>query len=150
MIILLKVIKKHYLRKFIREIDEDFKLSFGNAFEVDIPEEEIFVTFNKDEEIDKIFLKFLKKEFNIEMDMFLISLLHEVGHIMTYDDDMNDDRSVVYGLLKVQFDEGKANIEEYNDMYFHIPAEFEATTWGVQYYLENKEKCDKLVRILNK
>ena len=69
---------------------------------------------------------------------------------MTYDDDMNDDRSVVYGLLKVQFDEGKANIEEYNDMYFHIPAEFEATAWGVQYYLENKEKCDKLVRILNK
>ena len=139
MIILLKVIKKHYLRKFIREIDEDFKLSFGDAFEVDIPEEEIFATFNKDEEIDKIFLKFLKKEFNIEMDMFLISLLHEVGHIMTYDDDMNDDRSVVYGLLKVQFDEGKANIEEYNDMYFHIPAEFEATDWGVKYYLENKE-----------
>ena len=147
---MLKVIKKHYLRKFIREIDEDFKLSFGDAFEVDIPEEEIFATFNKDEEIDKIFLKFLKKEFNIEIDMFLISLLHEVGHIMTYDDDMNDDRSVVYGLLKVQFDEGKANIEEYNDMYFHIPAEFEATAWGVQYYLENKEKCDKLVRILNK
>ena len=146
---MLKVIKKHYLRKFIREIDEDFKLSFGKAFEVDIPEEEIFVTFNKDEEIDKMFLKFLKKEFNIEMDMFLISLLHEVGHIMTYDDDMNDDRSMVYGLLKVQFDEGKANIKEYNDMYFHIPAEFEATAWGDQYYLENKEKCDKLVRILN-
>ena len=41
-------------------------------------------------------------------------------------------------------------IEEYNDMYFHIPAEFEATAWGVQYYLKNKEKCDKLVRILNK
>ena len=52
MIILLKVIKKHYLRKFIREIEEDFKLSFGDAFEVDIPEEEIFATFNKDEEID--------------------------------------------------------------------------------------------------
>ena len=77
-----------------------------------------------------------------------MSLLHEIGHIMTYDDDLDDTRDILYGVLKLNYKEGKSDITEYNNMYFKIPMEYDATYWGVQYYRNNKEKCDKLIRML--
>lgn len=137
--------REDLVRDFVKSIDEDFEISFEDTFEVDIFDEHIFATFDKDEELDKMFLDFLQKEFGVQINMFMISLLHEIGHIMTYDDELDDDRTLTYGVLKCLYEEGKSSVEKYNDMYFRIPAEYEATAWGVQYYLENKEKCDKLI-----
>lgn len=137
--------REDLVRDFVKSIDEDFEISFEDTFEVDIFDEHIFATFNKDEKLDKMFLNFLQKEFGVQINMFMISLLHEIGHIMTYDDELDDDRTLTYGVLKCLYEEGKSSVEKYNDMYFRISAEYEATAWGVQYYLENKEKCDKLI-----
>lgn len=140
--------KRKLVRDFVKSIDKDFKISFVNTFEVDIPEEHIYATFLRNPELDKIYLDFLENEFGEKFNMFLMSLLHEIGHIMTYDDDLNDARDIFYGMLKLNFDEDKSDITEYNNLYFKIPMEYEATYWGVQYYRNNREKCDRLIKML--
>ena len=69
---------------------------------------------------------------------------------MTYDDELDEDRTVMYEMLKCFYNEGKSSLQEYNNMYFRIPAEYEATAWGVQYYLNNKDKCDMIVKAVNR
>lgn len=142
------MLKKDLIRKFVKRIDKDFKVSFGDTFEVDIPEEHVYVTFDHAEELDKMYDDFLYEQFGKRYNVFLMSLLHEVGHIMTYEDELEDDRALRYGLLKMVFDEGKSDVAEYNHHYFLIPMEFEATAWGVEYYESHKEECDELIRKL--
>lgn len=134
------------VRDFIKSINKDFEVEIGDAFEVDINDETVFITFNSDDDLDNLYKNFLKEEFNVEIPIFVASILHEIGHIETFDDELYESRDVVYGLLKMQYDEGNADLAEYNNMYFRIPAEYDATYWGVQYYLKNKEKCDKLAK----
>ena len=85
MICMLRIKQKRLVRNFVRDIDPDFKVSFTNTFEVDIFDEHIYATFHKNPDLDRMFLDFLEEEFGIKINMFLISLLHEIGHIMTYD-----------------------------------------------------------------
>ena len=37
------MLKKDLIRKFVKSIDKDFKVSFTDTFEVDIPEEHIYI-----------------------------------------------------------------------------------------------------------
>ena len=140
---------KRLVRDFVKSINKDFKISFEEVFEVDIQEEHIYATFDKHKDIDDMFLNFIKDEFGTDCgNIFLASLLHEIGHIMTYDDDMDEDRDIQYGLLQLAYEEDN-DVLKYNNMYFRIPAEYNATYWGIQYYRNNKEKCDKLIKCLN-
>lgn len=142
------MLKKDLIRKFVKSIDKDFKVSFTDTFEVDIPEEHIYITFDHDKELDKMYDDFLYEQFGKRYNVFLMSLLHEVGHIMTYEDELEEGRDIIYGLLKLNYEEGKSDVAEYNHKYFLIPMEFEATSWGVWYYENHKEQCDKLIRKL--
>ena len=36
--------KMKYIRDFIKNINPDYRVRYGNVFEVDIPEEKIFIT----------------------------------------------------------------------------------------------------------
>ena len=140
--------KKYLVRHFVKNINKDFRVSFADTFEVDIPEEHIYITFNYDKELDQMYDDFLYEQFGKRYNIFLLSLLHEVGHIITYEDELEEDRDIIYGLLKLDYEEGKSDIAEYNHKYFLIPMEFEATCWAVEYYENHKEKCDKLIKRL--
>ena len=63
-------------------------------------------------------------------------------------DELEEGRDIIYGLLKLDYEEGKSNVAEYNHKYFLIPMEFEATCWAVDYYENHKEECDKLIKRL--
>ena len=115
---------------------------------MDIPEEHIYITFDHDKELDKMYDDFLYEQFGKRYNVFLMSLLHEVGHIMTYEDELEEGRDIIYGLLKLNYEEGKSDVAEYNHEYFLIPMEFEATSWGVWYYENHKEQCDELIKKL--
>ena len=46
--------KMKYIRDFIKNINPDYRVRYGNVFEVDIPEEKIFITLNKHKEEDEM------------------------------------------------------------------------------------------------
>ena len=135
-----------YVKDFIKNIDNDFEVYESNTFEADVTQEEVYITFSDDKESQEVYLKFLKQEFGKNFNPFVISLLHEIGHIKTNDEEMLEDRDLVYGLLKMDFYNGTSSIEEYNNMYFRIPAEYAATEWAVNYYNKNKKECEKLAK----
>lgn len=141
--------KMKYIRKFIKNINPEYRVKYGNVFEVDIPEEKIFITLNKHQEEDEMVQKFLEREYGKRYNSFIIGLLHEVGHIETFDEELDEERDLAYGLLKINFNDGNSDIEKFNDMYFRIPAEYSATAWAVNYYETHLQECQELAKKLN-
>ena len=141
--------KMKYIRKFIKNINSEYRVKYGNVFEVDIPEEKIFITLNKHQEEDEMVQKFLEKEYGKRYNSFIIGLLHEVGHIETFDEELDEERDLAYGLLKIDFNDGNSDVEKFNDMYFRIPAEYNATAWAVKYYETYLQECQELAKELN-
>ena len=141
--------KMKYIRDFIKNINPDYRVRYGNVFEVDIPEEKIFITLNKHKEEDEMVQKFLEKEYGKRYNSFIIGLLHEVGHIETFEEDLDEERDFVYSLLKIDFNNGRSDIEKFNNMYFRIHAEYNATDWDVNYYETHLQECQELARKLN-
>lgn len=86
--------KIKYVKDFVRNINPEYKVKYGNIFEVDIIEEKIFITFNKHQEEDTMVQEFIEKEFGKKYNTFLIGLLHEIGHIETYDEDLDEQRDI--------------------------------------------------------
>ena len=141
--------KIKYIREFVKNINPDYKVKYGSVFEVDIPEERIFITLNKHQEEDEMVQKFLEKEFGKRYNSVIIGFLHEVGHIETYEEELDEERDFSYELLKMRFNEGGASVEEYNNLYFRIPAEYNATAWAVDYYEAHQKECEELIKKLN-
>ena len=140
--------KKELVRQFVNMIDESIDLVYGDDFYVDIPEEEITYTFKSYPETDELFSRFVKETFHEEINVFLISLLHEVGHIMTYSEEMHQERAFLYYALQLDYNPDEE--EEFNMAYFNIPSEYAATEWGVNFYRNNREMCDNFIAELCK
>jgi hypothetical protein len=95
-------------------------------------------------EYDSIYDAFVRDRFGVSINPFLIGLLHEIGHIMSFDETLDRERSIIYYLLDLDFDFER--FRDFTNMYFAIPSEFEATKWGVEYYLSHKEQCDNFLK----
>lgn len=131
-------------RKFVRSINSDITTTFNeNEFYALCSTKTINVTFQPDE-MDSLFDNFIQKRFGISINPLLMGILHEIGHIETFDDNLDRDRSIIYYLLHIDFDIERCR--EFTEMYFAIPSEFEATRWGVEYYLSHKEQCDNFIK----
>ena len=91
------------LKRYIKNIDSEIKVKFGNCFECDT-------------------------------DRKIVSALHEVGHIMTWTQELEDERTEMYGLMEVAHNYQLMSIQELNEQYFEIPMELIATEWGRAYY----------------
>ena len=68
---------------------------------------------------------------NVKCDVFLYSILHEIGHSQTLDD--VDDEDYAYSL-----DRKAQPISNYE--YFKLPDEIAATQWAVDFLNNNTEK----------
>lgn len=129
------------IESFIKDIDSNIEVETDDRFCVDIEEEVVYIADSLNPEEDKIWSEFLKREFKIDYDPYVMSILHEVAHIMTYTEDLNEEREIIYFLLQMKYTDD--NFEDFNNDYFKIPMEYEATAWAVDFYRENKELCDK-------
>ena len=138
--------RQHALIKaFVKTIDSEIRVKLSNdEFYCRIDEKYINVPFTSDEEGDRLMCEFVLDKFGVSMHPFLLGLCHEIGHIKTYNEELDDERSVLYYMLQLNFKE--ENYEDYSRMYFSIPSEFAATEWAVKFYLANKEFCDNFVR----
>lgn len=143
--------KIELIKWFVSLIDEDIEISTeDDNFCVDLEDKCIFIPLEEesDLEFERLFMKFLKEEFNFYTEPFLISLCHEIGHIMTYTKELESERQFLYTMLQCGYKEEE--FEEYNRMYFSIPWEYEATKWGIEYINNNKELCDNFMKKFNR
>ena len=138
--------KAHQLVKdFVHSIDTEIKVHMsGDEFYCIISKKIINIPFVSDPEGDRLFHDFILDKFGESINPYIMGVLHEVFHIITYDENLDKDRDILYYMLQLDFKEER--YEEFTRMYFSIPAEFTATTWAVNYYLSHKEQCDNLMR----
>lgn len=143
--------EKKLIKDFIESINPELKTYYQDVFECDMYEDEIYLGKKEYTYETEMFMNWFKKEFPLcqECHWWLISLLHEIGHIETYEEEMHDNREISYAILKMAFECGDHTIEEMNIAYFQIPSEYEATYWGASYYLSNIDKCNALLSQLN-
>lgn len=132
-------------RDFVKSIDPEITVTFNEERFYAVCDIKIInITFLSDDMDDDLFDAFVYKHFGVHIHPVLMGCLHECGHLMTFDKNLDHERSIIYYMLQLDFD-----VERYRDftnMYFAIPSEFEATRWGVEYYLSHKEQCDNFLK----
>ncbi len=128
-------------------IDNDIKVKTDIEYSCDMYEEIIYLGPKSFvcESFDNWFNQ--KFENGEKYNKRLIAILHEIGHIMTLNEETQDDREFRYALLLLQVD--NISIDELNYQYYEITAELDATTWGYEFYKNNYELCQELVKELN-
>lgn len=142
--------KTHQLIKdFVHSIDPEIKVHMSSdKFYCIINEKLVNVPFASNPEGDRLIYEFVLDKFGVAINPYLIGILHEVFHIITYDENLDRDRDILYYMLQLDFKEER--YEEFNRMYFSIPSEFEATKGAVNYYLTHKDYCDNFIKQLEK
>ena len=78
------------IEKFIHSIDSTIEVDFNHNFCADISEYKIYIEDYEHPKEDKLIQNFIKERFGIIIDPFLIGVLHEVGHLMTYEEELNE------------------------------------------------------------
>lgn len=132
-------------REFVRSINPEITTIFEkNVFCAWSREKIINVIFHSDNPFQYVYDTFVYETFDILIHPFLAGVLHEIGHVMTFDEQLDKERSILYKMLDIDFDAERA--DDFAIMYFNIPSEFEATRWGVEYYLSHKEHCDNFLK----
>ena len=107
-------------------------------------EKVINIPFASDPEGDRLFHDFILDKFGESINPYIMGVLHEVFHIITYDENLDKDRDILYFMLQLDFQAER--YEEFTRMYFSIPSEFAATEGAVNYYLSHKEQCDNFLK----
>jgi len=129
------------LKKYIKNIDSEIKVKFGNCFECDTDRKIVWLALKDNSQDSEMFRTWYEKHFNETLtnkDLLYISALHEVGHIMTWTQELEDERAEMYGLMQVAHTYQLMSTQELNEQYFEIPMELIATKWGREYYVNNK------------
>ena len=132
-------------RDFVREINPEITTIFIKEIFCSYPKNKVVnITFLPDECTDRLVDAFVRRRFGVVIHPLVMGILHEVGHIMTYNEQLARERAIIYYMLRLDFDYNR--FYEFTNMYFAIPSEFEATRWGVEYYLSHKEQCDNFLK----
>lgn len=136
------------ITNFIHSILPDVEVIYEeNEFWVDIENEVINIGINPDPLGNKLIQEFVLNEFGVSMDPLLIGVLHEVYHIITYDEEISKKDRILCKLFTMNYN--PTRVREYSLMYFNLPSEYKATEGAVNYYLTHKEYCDEFLRSLN-
>ena len=134
---------------FVWSIDDFIDVDFNTSeFCVDIENECVFIPLNPREEESKMFMDFIGEEYQeYGMDADVLGILHEIGHIFTYDENLAWAREIQTLRLRLDYDAAVADLRAYNFAYFRIPAELNATNWAVEYYRNHRQECNSLAKI---
>lgn len=139
---------KQGIRNFIAEVNPMIEVHFQDYdLECDVFDEIVYIGKTYDKKTDIFFEKFVH-ELNPQCNFntFLLSILHEIGHIETWTDEDADNKDAIYAMLKMQFDSKELDektLEEYCNMYFRIPLEQNATQWGIDFAMTHQELMEK-------
>ena len=136
------------IQDFVNEIDTDIIIKKGRRFEVDTEEEEIFLGNKRFDRVSQLLMNWLYSKTKVNVNWLVLSILHEVGHIMTDTEETKDQREKLNAVYSFMYEQEVITETEYFISYFEIPAEYNATMWGLNYYLNNSQKCQELAKML--
>lgn len=147
---------KELIKQFIKEINPKIKVKFQKwVLEVAIPDKTIYVGKDIDNRTNEIFMEYAKtidkNIINVNYD--LLSILHEIGHIETYNKINNFTQQVQKVELNQKynnFNAATASYEELKQMffeYFNFALERPATEWAINFALTHKDLLKKYQNI---
>lgn len=133
------------------EMVDDFLSPFGcdsdfdSDFFYDSEEQRVYFSIIVSERSDRLFKEYIEKEFHFNVtNIFMISLLHEVGHFFTLKNfskkkirAAHEEKDIIAEALEMD----NSNDEIYS-LYFNLDIEKAATAWAVKYYKEHTKRCE--------
>lgn len=139
---------KAHMTNFLRPFG--LKAILGKDFAYYPVTEQVQFTLVMEDRADKIFRKFIADTFNYEIkDMFLFSLLHEVGHHFTIDDFEYEELDKEWKhKSRIEWEIDEDNYNEKSIEYFSLPSEYAATAWAVSYMRDHEEELFSRWRIM--
>ena len=138
----MNIIKRFYVKQMVKKIDKTIKVKFGKALECEPTENTIYVN-NKTDIIDIVTFRDYVKELNskCKFNTLLLGILHEIGHIYTYEEQNEEDYNRDTKLLSLLFKEKKLSAKQLNEFYVRLPLEANATKWAIDFAMQNKKFC---------
>ena len=129
-----KILNK-YLEKF--DLTAMLDTEFAYYYSKNIVTYSFFVLEKYDTMFKKVCDKIAKN--NMNADIFLLSLFHEIGHAETIED-LSDEEIYSSTVVKEKVSEGAIDEKEY----FYAPDEYIATQWGIKYIQEHDKEITEL------
>lgn len=148
------------LNSFVSIFDIEARFVFDGDFEA-IPDDDlVIVPLLFGDASATAFMEHIAQNYDIPHfnpmtanNIFIFSLLHEIGHCMTealIESDYDDDEIEIIEAERAMINEAIADVainsEEWHtlyDRYFCLPDEHLATDWAVEYYTKHRAECDK-------
>jgi len=130
------------VEKIVNEFLEPFGLTgvLDTDFYYLYEEDEVHYAFATPERSFLAFLENAEKRFpQVHADIFLWSLLHEIGHSET-GDDLTEDEEEYSMKEKDRIFQGAVPEDEQDELYFSLPDEYAATDWAGHYMMEHAEE----------
>ena len=138
----MNIIKRFYVKQMVKQIDKSIKVKFGKRLECEPTENTIYVN-NKTDIIDIVTFRDYVKELNskCKFNTLLLGILHEIGHIYTYEEQNEEEYRRDTKLLRLLFKEKKLSAKQLNEFYVRLPLEANATKWAIDFAMQNKKFC---------
>lgn len=144
--------EKQIIRNFIHSIDKTIKVRISPElrFECDIPKKVIYLGSKKvSKKENALFQEWFKQQPEyIKINKTLISILHEIGHFMTFNAQEFEERNATEQTLLFMYENYYINEKEINFAYWNMTNERKATMWGIEYFKNNTPKCLELAAAL--
>lgn len=138
--------KKELDVKELTSVITNFTEQFGITAELGadfmwIPDKEIRFAVVEAESNNEVFEQFFKDNTDTVIPVFLWSLLHELGHQMTYDDllegEVKYSRQMKKLIENLSEDESDETLNGARKIYCYLPDELAASKWAIQFAEEN-------------
>ena len=138
----MNIIKRFYVKQMVKQIDKSIKVKFGKCLQCEPTENTIYVN-NKTDIIDIVTFRDYVKELNskCKFNTLLLGILHEIGHIYTYEEQNEKEYTRDTKLLSLLFQEKKLSAKQLNEFYVRLPLEANATKWAIDFAMQNKKFC---------
>lgn len=141
--------KMKKVKQFVKIIDNSIKVKKGKALECDIENKTIYISFKSDPVDIKTFLDFVK-ELNpkCKYNDIILGILHEIGHIYTYDKLNEKHWEEDNELLSALYKQNLISATDFNKIYVRLPLEKNATQWAIDFAMLNKKIMDKYSKVI--
>lgn len=125
---------------------------FDSDFSYDPSEDRVYFTVIVSERSDRLFKQYISNEFHFDPpSIFMISLLHEVGHAYTLSSFSQMKIKNAHRAKKlIEQELAKNDSDSVYSQYFDLKIEKVATAWAVEYYKANRKRCDDFYSIFEK
>ena len=150
----MKELNEDLLVELVDEFLEPFGCDsdFSSDFSYDPEDDRVYFSIIVTERADRLFKQYVSSHFHFETpSIFMLSLLHEVGHAYTLHtfskmemENAHDAKKLIETALEM------ADSDEIYSLYFDLKIEKVATAWAIKYYKENRKRCDDFYSIFVK